>query len=155
MRRAEVIVRSRVLEALEDLALESYPSEAIASLHGYAITIRDSKVRVVVSLAAKTYIVGSTATPLSINFRLDPASLLNPSWVGIWHSHPQGEGELSPQDLETVRSLANAKGGFVVAGVTAVRKEGFRIVYSHVFKLIDSGGSLLGESRWRRVRSLH
>ncbi len=156
MEQAEIAVNERVLRALEGLALKSYPNEAVASLHGYIVTLGGLKVRAVVSLAADTYIAGFKASPRSIHFQLDSASLNNPSWIGMWHSHPEGADELSPEDLETTVSLAEARGGPVVGGVTAISllEGGRAVAYVHVFKLIDTRGRVLAETRIRRVVAL-
>ncbi|MCE4610341.1 MAG: Mov34/MPN/PAD-1 family protein [Desulfurococcales archaeon] len=154
MRRAEIVVGSRVLDGLEALALRSYPNEAIASLHGYIVSAGGSRLKAVISLAARTYIARLAATPLTVHFQLSPASLHNPSWIGMWHSHPNGRDELSHEDLETARSLARARGGPIVAGVTAVGMKGDTAFYGHVFKLVDASGAVLGEVRVKRARTI-
>ena len=45
-----------------------------------------------------------TAVTDGLSFELPPALLLahagDPTWIGVWHSHPEGPPELSTLDLE-------------------------------------------------------
>jgi proteasome lid subunit RPN8/RPN11 len=81
-------VRARLLSWASDAA----PREACGLLFG-AVGPEDARVR-------RANLLDGQATVR--RFTVPPAALLahagDPSWIGLWHSHPSGPNVLSPED---------------------------------------------------------
>ena len=145
-RVAEVTLSARVLSTLEEIALSSYPREVVASLHGYVLE-REGKVTVRLSAVKETYVEATASTPVTVYFRLAERAFRNPSWVGLWHSHPEGVAWPSLRDLRVAVAMAHRRGRPIVLGVTSVRLLNSRTLFTHLFLVVDSGGRVLGLKR--------
>ena len=151
MRRSALVhldVSDELLERLEGIATRHYPREVMASLHGFALRLGDGRLKIRVSSVMDTYIEMVNRSSDKVVFRLERRAFVNPTWMGFWHTHPDGSPEPSDRDIRVAADIAREmrarEAGAprpVVLGITAIRMKP-RIVI-HAFYAVDASGSIV------------